>query len=424
MGIDLSSIRPFEICSIRPPTENLSLTFRLTRNCYWNKCKFCPVYKFGAHFSKRSVEEVKEDVRRAKRIDSLLIEEGIDYSGYRSSTPADIFELIKKIKEAGGELGETEEIQKDLDPRLVWFLSWFKNKPNIKDNFNHILSWRAGGGQTCFMGDADFLILKPDYLAEAIDEIRINFPTIRRFTVYGRTKTAASVRTLKELKEYRKAGLDRVHFGLESGSNAVLKFVNKGVTGDEHVEGGIKVKEAGLSCSVYVMPGLGGVKWTKEHAYDTADVLTKISPDFIRLRTLQVFPQTSLEKALKNGDFMEASEEQVVEEIRTMIEEIDTKTNLISDSATNLIDVNGKLPDNREAMLEKIDQYLTLSAREKLLFSLESRINSFAGQYGGLTRDIYQKITPFIKDGRIDCSDAPDAEITDIINLIRSKLMP
>ena len=80
MGIELQRVKPFEICSIRPPTENSSLTFRLTRNCYWNRCAFCPVYKYGARFSRRDIGEVLEDIRRAKLIDCLL---------YTSPSPRD-----------------------------------------------------------------------------------------------------------------------------------------------------------------------------------------------------------------------------------------------------------------------------------------------------------------------------------------------
>ena len=75
--IDIADVESFEICSIRPPTENYSLTFRLTRNCGWNKCLFCPVYKYGAQFSRRGIDEVKRDVDKAKVINDLLIEYGI-----------------------------------------------------------------------------------------------------------------------------------------------------------------------------------------------------------------------------------------------------------------------------------------------------------------------------------------------------------
>ena len=429
MGIDLSSIKAFEICSIRPPTENYSLTFRLMRNCYWNRCGFCPAYKFASRFSKRGMDEVKEDIRRAKLIDELLYEQGISstpnsYAGYGPVT-----ELVHRIKTAKKETsheaeGDREEPPEDLHPDLVWFLSWFKEKPDLTDSLNHVLTWRMAGGKTCFLGDADSLIVKPDFMAEILDEIQDKFSSIQRFTVYGRTKTAARVRTVEELKTYRNAGLDRIHFGVESGSDAVLKFMDKGVTKDEHVEAGIKTREAGLSCSVYVMPGLGGSRWSETHAHETAEVLTRMTPDYVRLRTLQIFPQTPLDEARSNGDFAEASEEQVVKEIRIMVEETDTETEILSDSASNLLSINGRLPQDRPAMLREIDQYLALSYRDKLLFSADSRLRSFVGQYGGLSEDISGAISPYLKRERLDFSNASDGEIEGIIRLIRAKLMP
>ena len=107
-----------------------------------------------------------------------------------------------------------------------------------------------------------------------------------------------------------------------------------------------------------------------------------------------------------------------------MVEKIDAKTEIMSDSASNLLSINGRLPDNRAAMLGEIDQYLTLSKRDKLLFSLESRLRSFAGQYGGLTKDISHALGPFINEGELDFSSTSDIKIRNIIRLIRSKLMP
>jgi radical SAM superfamily enzyme YgiQ (UPF0313 family) len=274
------------------------------------------------------------------------------------------------------------------------------------------------------MGDADSLILKPEFITEAIDHIRGHFPAIQRFTVYGRTKTAARVRTLGELRAFRNAGLDRVHFGLESGSDAVLKFMRKGVTREEHMEGGRKVTEAGLSCSLYVMPGLGGDSGSEAHARDTADVITQISPDYVRIRSLQIFPQTPLEEAVHRGEFTEASEEQVVKEIRILVEGINTETEIVSDSAANLLSINGRLPRDRPAMLKEIDAYLALSGREKSLFSLRSRLQSFIGQYGGLTQDIAHALHPLIQHDRLDVSQASGEEVEKITALIRSKLMP
>lgn len=375
------------------------------------------------------MDEVKEDISRAKVIDDLLYEQGISgtpnsYAGY--SRVPELVHRIKSVQKETGHVveGDGEDAPKDLHPDLVWFLSWFKDKPDLLDSLNHVLTWRMAGGKTCFLGDADSLIIKPEFMTETLHEIKDKFSSIQRFTVYGRTKTAARVRKGKELKAYRNAGLDRIHFGLESGSDAVLKFMDKGVTKDEHVEAGIKTREAGLSCSVYAMPGLGGSGWSEAHAHETAEVLTKMTPDYVRLRTLQIFPQTPLDEARRNGHFVEASEEQVVKEIRIMVEETDTETEILSDSASNLLSINGRLPEGRRAMLGEIDQYLALSSRDKLLFSAASRLRSFVGQYGGLSDDISRSISPYLKGGSLDFSRASNREIEGIIRLIRSKLMP
>ncbi len=387
------------------------------------------MYKFGARYSRRSIDEVKEDIRRAKLIDDLMFEHGIGAVLYHDGEYLRAERLVEEIEHARWEAGileedGQEETAADLDPRLAWFLPWFRDKPGLKDSFRHILSWRISGARTCFLGDADSLILKPGFLGEAIREVKMNFPSVSRFTVYGRTCSAAGIRSLKELREMRQAGLGRVHFGLESGSDRVLHFVNKGVTKQEHIEGALKTKEAGLSCSLYVMPGLGGAGLSEEHACETADAVTRISPDFVRLRSLQVFPGTPLEKRLRDGDFREADEEQVVREIRTIVEKVDCRVEILSDSASNLLTVQGRLPEDRASMLSDIDSYLGLSRREKLEFSMKARISSFHGQYGGLSRDVYQYIRPYLRGNSLDLSTASDEALCTGIAMIREKLMP
>ena len=147
MALNLAHVKPFEICSIRPPTEKDSLTFRLTRNCYWRHCAFCPVYKFGARFSKRAIEEVKEDIRSAKHIDDLLFQEGLG-RGFGDEDPYErVAHLRDRIRRAKRPLTLSkeepqEEIPQDLDPRLRWFLSWFRDKPRLEDSLYHVLAWR------------------------------------------------------------------------------------------------------------------------------------------------------------------------------------------------------------------------------------------------------------------------------------------
>ena len=55
----------YEIGPIRPPSEADSLLIRVTRNCPWNRCKFCNLYK-GQKFGTRPVEEIKADIDNIK----------------------------------------------------------------------------------------------------------------------------------------------------------------------------------------------------------------------------------------------------------------------------------------------------------------------------------------------------------------------
>ena len=431
---ELSLIEPFEICSIRPPTENFSLTFRLTRNCGWNRCLFCPVYKQGVKFSRRTMEDVKKDVDRARAIDDLLTERGVcdPYPGtdvYREA--AGLIAEINEVRSRSGIEGGTGDRRAaagggpsgEGEDSAAWFATWFKDTPTIEDSVYHLVSWRVNGGQTCFIGDSNSLVLNPAFFLEAASYIRQTFPGLARFTIYGRTRSAAEM-PLRDLEVFKGAGLDRIHFGVESGCDEVLGFMKKGVTGEQHILGCRKTVDAGISCSVYVMPGLGGTRWSVPHAADTSRVITEAAPDYVRLRTLEVFPGTPLATAVRKGTFTEATEEQIVREIRTLVEEIETETTLVSDSASNLLDVSGRLPGDRPRMLEVIDEYLALSPREKLTFSLASRLQSFVGQYGGLTQEIMHAVMPFVAGDRIDANRASDDEIEGVIRLIRSRLMP
>jgi len=109
--------------------------------------------------------------------------------------------------------------------------------------------------------DSNSLVMKTDDLAEILRFIREKFPEVRRITSYCRSLTAAK-KTVEELKMLREAGLSRIHVGMESGYDPLLKFIRKGATAEQHIEGGRRIVTAGISLSEYVMPGLGGVRWT------------------------------------------------------------------------------------------------------------------------------------------------------------------
>lgn len=331
----------FERGPIRPPSEAGSLLLRFTRNCPWNKCTFCPVYK-GREFSRRSLDEIRAD------IDSVhdIIED---------------LEALSRSMGFGGTLAR---------PVLNLVLSDARYGHCYRD----VAAWHYFARGTVFIQDANSLILPGDILTAAIRYLKSRVPGIQRITSYARSGTLAR-KDPGELRELREAGLDRIHVGMESGSDRVLRFVRKGVTARQHIEGGRKVVEAGMSLSEYVMPGLGGTALTKEHALETASVLNAIGPHFIRLRSLRIPPSAPLHSEMTSGAFMPLSDDETVREIRLLVESLHgVHSTITSDHIMNLLpEVEGILPGDKPKMLDVIDRYLALPEEDRLLFRLGRR---------------------------------------------------
>jgi radical SAM superfamily enzyme YgiQ (UPF0313 family) len=240
--------------------------------------------------------------------------------------------------------------------------------------------WLGTGGRTAFLQDSNTLVMRTPQIIQVVTLLRQTFPDIERVTTYGRSHTAAR-KSILELKELKDAGLDRIHIGLETGYDPLLAYMEKGCTAKNHIEGGKKVKAAGISLCEYVMPGLGGRKMSKEHARQTAEVLNEIDPDYIRLRSLHVSPAMPLWANLQDGDFELQTEDEVVQEIAVFIENLQVTSYLKSDHILNLLmEVEGKMPEDKAKCLHIIDKYSSLADEERLNF----RIGRRAGLYGRL----------------------------------------
>ena len=332
----------FEQGPIRPPSEAKSLLIRPTRNCPWNKCAFCHTYR-DTRFELRSVEEIKKDIDAVR-------------------------DLADRIGEISWKLGQGGKVN---DPVVSYV---FGNETPLDDTLRHVAAWLYFGGQTVFLQDADTLVMKTDNLLEVLGYLKQKFPGIRRITSYCRSRTARH-KSVEDLKRIREAGLVRIHVGLESGCDDVLKFIRKGVTAADHIEGGQRLVAAGISLCEYVMPGLGGQRWSREHAIETARVLNAINPDHIRLRTLSVRRGTALYEMMQQGDFQPIGDEEILKEISLFIGNLDgIESRIVSDHILNLLEeLEGKLPEDKEKLLGSIDRYFAMPEEDRLVFRLGRR---------------------------------------------------
>jgi radical SAM superfamily enzyme YgiQ (UPF0313 family) len=211
--------------------------------------------------------------------------------------------------------------------------------------------------RTLFFPAGNTIAMPTEPLAAVCRLARIKFPRLERITVYGSSRYIAE-KGLEELKLLREAGLNRIHVGLESGDDEVLRRVKKGTTCSEQIRAGSWVKEAGMELSEYVILGLGGRERTQQHALATAKGLNAIAPDFVRLRTLVPKVNTLLLHQIRKGRFDMLGPHEVLKETKELIENMSCPTTLTSDHYTNYINLAGRLPEDKERLLQEIDQGL------------------------------------------------------------------
>ncbi len=296
----------FETGVYRPPSEggSFSLLIRITRNCPWNRCTFCSMYK-KEKFKLRSVEEIKGDI----------------------DTITEICDRIRLISQEHGDHGQ---VTKAAILRLIQEEPLLGNHPG----FIMVVNWLASGGETAFLQDANSLVMKTTHLVEVLTYLRKKFPTLTRVTSYARSKSIGK-KELQELAQIHEAGLDRLHVGLETGDDELLTKIKKGATSDEHITAGQKAMNAGFQLSEYWMPGLGGKKMWKQHARNTARVLNEINPHYARSRPFFPIIGTPIQEELTSGDYELLSPEGQLIEIKHLVDALNFTGKLCFDHAGN-----------------------------------------------------------------------------------------
>ena len=290
-----------ETLIIRPPSEYRSLLVRLTRGCKWNRCRFCGLYPH--------------------------------------------------LGEPSFSVRTVPEVKHDID----------------------LLKQRHPRAENAFFGDADPLQIGIDAFIEIARYLRQVLP-IKRLTSYARASTLWKLKK-EAILELARAGLDRVHIGLESGDAKTLNFHRKGQSPKMVREATKWLKEAGIEVSFYVLLGLGGSDRWQDHILETAKLINQTEPHFVRFRRLWLYkddtlidgPECPLYKEIRAGTFKPQTPEGTVLELKLLLEKLDSHlaTFVTSDHQNNYIFVSGRVKDDKEEMLAKVDEFLALPDKER-----------------------------------------------------------
>ena len=332
----------FELGPIRPPSEANSLLLRVTRNCPWNKCTFCGLYK-GEKFSIRTVDDVRKDIDRLRYFVDEINSSALDASGSNG---------------------------------LISLQAGLPHPDKMAFHTAH--SWIRGGLKSVFLQDANTLIIKPADLVAILEHVRQAFPQIERVTSYARSHTVAHISD-EDMSRLAAAGLNRIHIGMESASNEVLDFIKKGADKQTHIVAGQKVKRAGIELSEYFMPGLGGEALSRKNALESADALNQIDPDFIRIRTLAIPEVTELHKDVEAKLFKPLGDKKMAAELLLFLENLEGISSTVkSDHILNLFqEVEGRLPEDKKRMTAPIQSFMAMEPQTQMLYLVGRRTGIF-----------------------------------------------
>jgi len=287
-----------------------------------------------------------------------------------------------------------DEVKNDIDT-IAFILGELAKKPvltqqvisdiSLENDIDYryieqVLTWLHFGMDSLFLQDADSLTMKTVDILEILNHVKAKLPSINRITTYARANTV-SRKTLDELKALHDAGLNRLHIGMESGSDAVLALLKKGVTSEKQIDAGRKAIEAGIEVSLYFMPGCGGVEHLEDNALGSAKVINAIDPDFIRIRSVVPMPGTPLYQMMTDKQWIPSSEREKVKELRLLIENLENiKSSLISDHIMNLLEeVEGVFTNDKNKMLNIIDRFFAMDEEEQDNFIVGRRLGYYRG---------------------------------------------
>jgi radical SAM superfamily enzyme YgiQ (UPF0313 family) len=251
---------------------------------------------------------------------------------------------------------DVEDVKKEIDA-----LALFTRKGIRLPGVSNVVYDIAQGwdGKMVFLQDADALVYPFPKLREVLQYLNEKLPSIERIGIYA-TPQDILRRSSDELKELKRLKLGIIYTGLETGDDELLQKIAKGASSHEFIEAGRRVKEAGITFSVTVILGLGGVEESQKHALATAKVLSEIDPEYVGALTLSFVPGTPLYEQRERNEFHPLSPFQSLEELKLIIENSNfTDCFFSSMHASNYLSVRGILPRDKEKMLSEIDKVLT-----------------------------------------------------------------
>jgi len=217
-------------------------------------------------------------------------------------------------------------------------------------------SWRSQKVNRVYLTGANPFVLKFQRLKEIADLIHKYLPECETIGCFARV-TDITLKTDDELKVLHELGYDSITIGVETGDGEILEFMNKGYAPEEIITQSQRLDAANIKYNYFYLTGLSGAGRGKIGALETAKVFNQTHPQIIGSSMLTIYPESELFSEIQAGNWSEETELEKLEELKTLIENLDIPVIFATLGASNAIFLQGQLPKDKAAMvtyLEKI----------------------------------------------------------------------
>ncbi len=292
----------------RPPYEASSLLIEVTAGCTHHKCKFCTLYE----------------------------------------------DLPFKFR-----MSQMEDIEADLQEAQMFFHS-----PQRKLG-NRLFGCDERGNCRVFLTGANPFVLAFEKLKTIAELIKKYFPSVGTIGCFSRI-TDIALKTDDELRQLHHLGFDGLTIGIETADDSALKFMNKGYFSGDIIKQCGRLDNAEISYSFFYLTGISGAGSGKTGAKLTADVCNQLHPKLIGANMLTVYPTSELYREIQNGRWHEESETEKYEELKVLVENLRIPVVFAALGASNAIQLQGHLPQDKERLLSAINQIISRFGEEEL----------------------------------------------------------
>lgn len=210
------------------------------------------------------------------------------------------------------------------------------------------------GTKRVFLVNGDAFVLSAGRLKPIAELIHKYLPFVEVITMYASINNVKG-KSDKELAELRRLGINELWIGAETGHDESLRYHNKGFTLKDSREQLARLNRAGMDFYFGFMFGAAGSGKGIENAIDTAKLINATNPKGIVPTTLGGFGSSPLAKDIEQGIFTPATESEVLEEQKKLIELVNIDTDYLGIHAINTVSFDARLPADRRLSIERVN---------------------------------------------------------------------